>query len=154
MTTYARGTSVSTTASRVEIERTLKRFGVSDILCLEWRGKAAVVFEFQGKRIRLTADLPTEVRTPKGRRPLHPEKALEQETRERWRALLVSIKGSMSAVEAGIKSFEQAFIGDILLPDGKTVSEWALPQVERAYESGRMPPLLFLPGMTQKIIEE
>jgi hypothetical protein len=146
MTTYAHGTLVSTVASRSEIERTLKRFGASDVLCLEWRGKAAVVFEYRGMRVRLSANLPTEVLTPKGRRPLHPEKALEQETRERWRALLVSVKGRMSSIEAGIETFEVAFMSHILLPNGQTVSEWALPQVEKAYQSGEMPPLSLAGG--------
>jgi hypothetical protein len=127
MTTYAHGTLVSTVASRAEIERTLKRFGAEDVLCLEWHGKA-------------------EVFTPKGRKPRHPERALEQETRERWRALLVSVKGRMSSIEAGIETFEVAFMSHILLPNGQTVSEWALPQVEMAYQSGEMPPMLFLPG--------
>jgi hypothetical protein len=69
MITYARDTLVSTTRSKEEIERTLKRFGASEVICIEWRGKAAVLFEFNGKRVRITADLPTEIKTPKGRRP-------------------------------------------------------------------------------------
>jgi len=142
---YARGTNVSVANSRHEIERTLRRFGADEVVCLEWHGKAAVLFEFNRKRIRITADLPDEVLTPKGRKPRHPEQALDQATRQIWRALLVTIKGQMTAVEAGIKTFEAAFLGDILLPNGKTVAEFALPQIERAYISGEMPPLLSLP---------
>ncbi len=146
MITYARDTLVSTTRSKEEIERTLKRFGANDVLCVEWRGKAAVLFEFNGKRVRIDTVLPTEVKTPKGRRPRRYDQALEQAGRQIWRALLVTIKGQMTAVEAGIKSFEAAFIGDILLPDGKTVAEWAVPQLEQTYASAEMPPMLFLPG--------
>jgi hypothetical protein len=62
-----------------------------------------------------------------------------------WRALLVTIKGQMTSIEAGIKTFEAAFIGDILLSNGQTVAEWALPQVEQVYLTGDMPPMLFLP---------
>lgn len=145
MIKYASNTLVSTTRSKEEIERTLKRFGATDVLCVEWRGKGAVLFEFNGKRVRITADLPTEARTPKGCRPRHPELALETAGRQIWRALLVTIKGQMTAIEAGIKTFEAAFIGDILLSNGQTVAEWALPQVEQVYLTGDMPSMLFLP---------
>lgn len=146
MITYARDTLVSTTRSKEEIERTLKRFGAMDVVCIEWRGKAAVLFEFNGKRVRIDAVLPTEVTTPKGRRPRRYNEALERAGRQIWRALLVTIKGQMTAVEAGIKTFEAAFMGDILLPNGQTVSEWAIPQIERTYALGEMPPMLLLPG--------
>jgi len=144
MIKYATGTLVSPARSKDEIERTLKRFGASDVMCVTWRGKAAVMFDYNGKRVRITADLPTEVKTPKGRNPRHPDKAFDQADRQIWRALLVTIKGQMTAVEAGIKTFEAAFMGDILLPNGKTVAEWAVPQIESAYSSGEMPPMLFL----------
>src|SRR5512139_3897872 len=111
MIKYAASTLVSPARSKDEIERTLKRFGASDVLCVTWRGKAAVMFECQGKRVRITADLPTEVKTPKGRNPCHPENALDQANRQIWRALLVTIKGQMTAIEAGIKTFEAAFMG-------------------------------------------
>jgi len=149
MITYARGTLVSPARSREEIERTLARFGARDPLCITWKGKAAVIFEFNGKRVRIDADLPTEVRTPKGRKPLHPEQALDEAQRQIWRAILVSVKGRLTEVEAGIKTFEEAFIGDILLPNGQTVGEFVIPKIEQAYLTGDMPPLLLLPGAGQ-----
>ena len=146
MITYARGTVVSPARSREEIERTLARFGARDPLCIPWRGKAAVLFEFDGKRVRIDAALPTEVHTPKGRRPRHPEQALEEAQRQIWRALLVSVKGRLTEIEAGIKTFEEAFLGDILLPSGQTVGEFIIPKIEQAYLTGAMPPVLMLPG--------
>lgn len=146
MITYASGTLVSMSRSREEIERTLTRFGAHDPLCITWKGKAAVIFEFNGKRVRIDADMPTEVHTPKGRQPRYPEKAIEQAQRQVWRALLISVKGRLTEIEAGIKSFEEAFIGDILLPSGQTVGEFIIPQIEQVYLTNEMPPMLLLPG--------
>jgi hypothetical protein len=33
-------------------------------------------------------------------------------------------------------------MANIVLPDGKTVGEFMRPQIESAYRSGQMPPLL------------
>ena len=52
------------------------------------------------------------------------------------------VKAKLEAVEAGISIFEREFFSDIVLPDGRTVGEYVLPQVEESYRSGLMPPLL------------
>jgi len=49
------------------------------------------------------------------------------------------------AAEAGITTLEIALQPYILLPNGRTAGEWLAPQIEAAYQSGRMPALL-LPG--------
>ncbi len=53
--------------------------------------------------------------------------------------------------EAGITSFEEEFLAHIMLPDGTTVGEHTLPQVERAYLCGKMPTLL--PGLAESVVE-
>jgi hypothetical protein len=65
--------------------------------------------------------------------------------RQRWRALALAIKAKLEAVESGIATFEEEFMAYIVLPDGQTVGEFLSPQIEAAYSSGRMPPLL--PGI-------
>ena len=70
------------------------------------------------------------------------QQAYEQEIRRRWRALALSIKGKLEAVETGIMSFEEEFMANIVLPNDKTVAEFMLPQIEEAYSSGRMPKLI------------
>ncbi len=47
----------------------------------------------------------------------------------------------MVSVDAGIETLEQAFMAHLLLPNGKTMSEWADDQMEQLY-AGKMPPLL------------
>jgi hypothetical protein len=36
--------------------------------------------------------------------------------------------------------FEEEFLACIVLPNGKgTVGDWLMPQIDKAYESGKMP---------------
>jgi len=52
------------------------------------------------------------------------------------------IKAKLEAVESGISVFEDEFMANIVMPDGRTVSEHVRPRIATAYESGEMPPLL------------
>lgn len=50
-------------------------------------------------------------------------------------------------MESQISEFEDEFLAHIVLPDGKTASEWLRPQLALAYERGVMPDnLLALPA--------
>ena len=66
----------------------------------------------------------------------------EQLERSMWRQLYIIIKAKLVAVEAGIRTIEQEFREDMLLPNGQTVGEYIGPQIEQAYLTGNMPPLL------------
>ena len=66
----------------------------------------------------------------------------EQACRQRWRALLLIIRAKLEAVESGITTLESEFLANILLPDGGTIGEWLALQVDEAYATGRMPPML------------
>ena len=69
-------------------------------------------------------------------------KAYEQAVRQKWRALALVIKAKLEAVESGISVFEQEFLANIILSDGRTVSQHVLPRIAEDYESGNLPPLL------------
>ena len=45
------------------------------------------------------------------------------------------------------KPFEYEFMANIVMPDGRSVSEHVRPRITSAYETGDMPPLL--PDYTQ-----
>ena len=150
MSTYAMRTSVSTEASRNEIERTLKRYGAS-AFAYGWNGSDAMVqFEAHDRRIRFVLHLPDrgadEFRlTPaRGTRrsSAAADAAWEQACRQRWRALALCIKAKLAAVETGISTFEEEFLAHLVLPNGSTVGEWVGPQIASAYTSGQMPALL------------
>ena len=153
MAKYAEDTTVTADRSRAEIERVLLRYG-ADGFMYGWEGDRAVVaFRAHGKMLRFILPLPDRAaaefaRTATGRRRTgnSSQEAYEQAVRQRWRALALVIKAKLEAVESGIESFEQAFLANILLPDGQTVGQWMVPQVEQAYLTGKMPGLLPMLG--------
>jgi hypothetical protein len=147
MRTYAKDTTVGVTASRIEIEATLKGWGAEDAIAAPFRGKAAVIFTYGNKRIRFTADIPTEVLTPTGRRARHMNKAVEQAEKEVWRLLLLKIKGKIASVGHNVNEFETEFMPYMVTPNGQTIAELIHPQIEQMYRNGIMPSgLLMLEG--------
>jgi hypothetical protein len=150
MPKYAEHTQVSSAQSRAEIEHTLSRYGATGFMYGWQADKALVGFQMRGKQIKFVLHLPDKndrefTHTPsRGQRrsPEQQEAAYEQAVRQRWRALALVIKAKLEAVEAGITVFEDEFLAHIVLPDGRTVGEYMLPQIEESYSSGRMPALL------------
>ena len=126
MTRYAARTKVPVAQSRTEIERTLKRYEADGFMYGEAGGQAMVAFQMRGRHIKFTIDVPDN----------------PQEERQRWRALLLAIKSKLESVESGIEIFEDAFMAQIVLPNGQTVGAFMRPQIVDAYEQGDMPKLL------------
>lgn len=147
---YAENTSVSSDKSRAEIERTLSRYGATSFMYGSTPTQAMVAFEMNDRRIKFNLPLPDRrsrefTHTPtRGtvRSHTQAEAAYEQGIKQRWRALALAIKAKLEAVEAGITTFEEEFLAHIVLPGGGTVGQFMLPQVERSYQTGEMPPLL------------
>lgn len=145
---YAKGTDVSVSKSKAEIESTLHRYGASAIGSFVSTDRATIMFEAKDRRLRFDLPLPSK----RDRRITHHsrgprdqagvEAAWEQACRQRWRALLLCIKAKLESVESGIETFEEAFLAHIVLPDGKTVAEHAAPRIAQAYAGGEVPALL------------
>lgn len=55
---------------------------------------------------------------------------------------MLVIKARLEAVDIGITTLDEAFLAETVLPDRSTVAEVMLPQIESAYSTGKMPPLL------------
>ena len=148
---YANRTSVSVARSRGEIESLLVRFGCDRFTYTTGHEDAAVAFEYGGRMIRFDVRFePKENfrRTPGGRRTRSDEdtaKAWEQAQREKWRALALTIKAVLVAVETEIWTFEQAFHPWTVMPDGKTLFEHCEPKVAKMVTTGRMPTLALGP---------
>lgn len=147
---YAAETKVDAGRSRAEIERTLQRYGATGFM-YGWQGRRAMIgFEMDGKRIQFELEMPDPdgrefTHTPgRGQRRSMAQQASEYEkaTRQRWRALALVIKAKLEAIESGIATFEQEFLAYIALPNGQTVGQFMLPQIQRAYKDGQMPALL------------
>ena len=52
------------------------------------------------------------------------------------------IKAKLEAVESGIVTFEQEFLAHLVLPDGATVGDRVLPELENTLNGAEMPKLL------------
>jgi hypothetical protein len=107
------------------------------------------MFKMMDRYIRFVLPLPTVgefTKTATGRRRRAGTGAVatawEQACRQRWRALSLCIKAKLESVESGIEEFETAFMGQVVMPDGKTIEEAVRPMITRAYETGKMPELL------------
>lgn len=143
--TYAKGTTVPANRSRDEIERTLTRFGARSFAYATEGRRAMIGFKRDDRLVRMVLDLPDPydrefTHTPTGQRRSvkTTETAYDQAVRERWRALALVVKAMLTAVDAGILTFEDAFLSYFVLPGGKTVGEHMAPAIEQAYETGEV----------------
>ena len=124
------------------------RYGATEFLYgtkPEW---AVIAFKMLDRQIRFMLPLPKRddkefTKHSRGRRTANAAANLyEQAIRQKWRALALVIKAKLEACESGIAEFEDEFLAYVVLPNGKTMGEFARPQIAHAYETGSMPPLL------------
>lgn len=148
---FAEGTSVPIEKSRTEIESLLRKYGAEQFVS-GWSDKdAKIQFRASGRYIRFTLNMPS----PDEKRFTHQSQyewrkrsdqsaraMYEQEVRRLWRALLLVIKAKLESVDSKIATFENEFMANIIMPDGKTVAEHAGPMIEAAYQSGKVQALL------------
>jgi hypothetical protein len=131
MARFAAATRVGVDQTRVEIERTLSRYGASAFAYMSQQGRAIIAFEAGDRHIKITVPLPTG----------DSEKE-KQECRQRWRALLLVIKAKLESVGSGIETLEQAFYANIVMPGGQTIYEATKEGVAVAYRGGKVQALL------------
>lgn len=125
MAEYARRTKVPAERTRLEIEGLMKKRGADQFFTGDDQSRAVLAFRLQGRLLRFQLPLGAKL-TP-------------QQVRSRWRQLLLVIKAKLEAIDIGILSLEEAFLGETVLPDRQTVAEYMAPQLENAYRSGKMP---------------
>jgi len=151
MAKYAATTAVSPEQRRGEIERTLARYGATAFGYATTAEQAQVAFEMNGRQMRLDVTLPDRQdkkfthleSSPWMRRSeLEADKRYQQAVRQRWAALALWIKAQCEAIESGVVTAEQAFLGWVVLPDGLTLGEKLHPQLDAVYGSGEVPALL------------
>jgi hypothetical protein len=148
---YAERTTVTVEKSKVEIERTLTRYGASKFF-YGYDGDFSVVgFYMRDRYVQFRLPSPVEtdyVFAPGHRRRTRKQldEALDQARRSGWRSLLLCIKAKLESVESGIETFEEAFLAHIMVTDGKggsvRIGDEMIPQIEAAYERGT--PMLAL----------
>lgn len=146
---YATKTKVSVERSETELRKLLRKAGATAIVSAsdENRGRHVVVFELDGRRIRLEVFEPDRsafIYTETGRvRPeAYVDSQIEQERRRLWRVLVLVTKAKLELIASGDSWVEREFLADILLPNGKTVYNDVADKIETAYLTGKMPKLL------------
>lgn len=120
-----------------EIQKLLRGFGCSKFGSMvdDAEGSILVQFEYRGRPVSVKASFngyanawlkehPYGPRV-KATKIQHERKALDIASVAVYSILRDWIKGQITAIETGILSFEAAFLGQILLPSGKTVMEHA-----------------------------
>mgnify|MGYP007007270690 FL=1 len=130
-----------------QIRQTLQAFGCTKYAPMEdfAGGQVTIQFEYRGRMVQVTASAtgwaqmwlkanPHNYRHKISERE-HEAKALQQGTVAVWSMLRDWIKGQITAIECGVLKFDSAFLGQILLPDGRTVHQHVeakgiLPQIE------------------------
>jgi hypothetical protein len=150
MRQFASGTEVSVERTKGEIEGLLSKAGCEEFATGARPTQAMIQFKLQGRVIRFLLPLPDRADDKfhkcgrylnQRRTPELAYKAWEQACREKWRALFLSIKAKLYSIETGIEQFDSAFMAQIVMPNGKTMEELAVPMIEMAYERGNMPDM-------------
>lgn len=147
---YAGKTTVSVAKTKAEIEELIAKAGANQFVSGYSQNIALIGFTLDRRQIRFALPLPDKMETrfwytPERKNKRSKEQAIsawEQECRSKWRALFLIIKAKLEAVESGISTVEREFFYDIVLPSGVTVGQYMAPQIQNAYESGTMPPML------------
>lgn len=131
---YALETSVAPEKSQREIHQLLEKYKVVDFELLIGKQRIGVAFQMQHRAIRFVMPMPRPGELT--------EQKHEQQIRSAWRALRLVIQGKLESVDRGVESFDEAFMGQIVMPGNETVAEWLTPQLDTIYKSGKLPPLL------------
>lgn len=127
---YAETTTVLVTKSKADIERMVKeKYGAVAFGIMEQNGVVSIAFHLNERSILLRMPIPD---TPQAERSI-------------WRAMLLTIKGKLESADRGIETLEEAFLANIVMPNGQTVAEHTIPRIKDHYTNGGNIPLLPAP---------
>lgn len=137
-------TPVAADKSKAEIRTLLLKYGVEQYGIMEDAHQAVIGFSRKGRTIRIEVPIPPQPllrdhwsTAEKGR----VRRAWQQEEQRIWRVVFHWIKNQLEAVESGFRTFEQAFLPETVLTDGRTLGEWAEPQIDEMLRTGKLPRL-------------
>lgn len=136
---YAKNTTVSEHKTLAQIQKMLVLFGVDEFGHVSRQHEAIISCTYKGIRIEMSISLParddkqfTETPTGQPRCESAALKEWEKEVRRKWRALYLVIKGLLVGIADGVLDFNEAFLSWIVLVNGVTVYQKALPYIEEA----------------------
>lgn len=155
MTTYAEGTTVSESKSKIELDEMLRKWKCSNVAVGGSDHEAIAYFALNGWHVKFRMPMPTDAEAKKHAKrrgsywdPTQAQKDawIEQERRRRWRALVLTIKAKLVSVENAVESFESAFLAHLVLAGGATVADQVLPALEASKKESNGGPV-FLRGL-------
>lgn len=121
---FAEDTSVPVSRTQDEIKARLRAAGADQIAVFESDDRSAVAFRIGAAMYRIT--VPTDAKA----------KNVQQDARRAWRLLGLLMKSKLEAVREGATTVEREFLSDMLMADGRTVSEVIGPQMLEHYRGG------------------
>jgi len=154
---FAEGTSVSVDASVQELKKMLEKYGIEEYLTHQKKNQTIVAFKLHGRGFRFTVPMPDpEAKrfvyvpgsTYRKRTAAQQEEAYKKEVARRWRVLVMEIKARLVAIDEGWAAFEEQFLDETLLPDGRTVKEWVNSEFTQVQLEGKLPNVPLLPPGT------
>lgn len=135
---YAAKTEVSEVRSQQELTQLLVKYGASDYgLIQSSSGQVLIEAIVKNRRIRFVLPPPSAEAT-QGLWGRKAELAREQWGRQRWRVLILVLKAKFEAIETGLTTVEQEFMANLVLPNGQTMSDSVLPQLDSLGPAGPM----------------
>lgn len=145
---FAKGTRVPVSKSKAEVMDLLAKYGAERTAVGEEPGRAVVSFELKGRRVIFSMFLPKaddasfQFAGRRRRTAAEARAAWEQECREGWRTMLLGLKAKFVSIASGLMTFEQEFLFFMATPGGGVLGDHALPALNQAYKTGKLPPLL------------
>jgi hypothetical protein len=123
-----------------DMQKILQKFGCGSFgQMMNWQtGELLIQFEYHGRPVSMKASVngyamawlkehPYNSRT-RGTKVEYEKKAKQVASIAVYSILRDWIKGQVMAIETGVLSFDSAFLGQIMLPSGKTVMEQIVSQ--------------------------
>jgi hypothetical protein len=140
MAEYAKNTKVPVGRSRIEIEKTLKRYGIDNFFFVTSPNGDGIGFNYNGRTIKYGIPLPK-------RDDFKPTQTGVQDykrsMRQRYRVLVIALKAKLEMVDIGLTTFEDEFLAQTCLADGSTVGEFMeIPENIARLEKAKIPKLL------------
>jgi hypothetical protein len=124
---YADTTKVSVEQSIADIRAVVARYDGAQFAYMLGEDEGLIAFTKEGRQVRFYIGLKDRD---------------AQSRRVAMRALLLVIKAKLEAVASGIVLFEDEFLANVVLPDGRLVGQEVRERIATAYETGEMPRLL------------
>lgn len=123
---FAERTTVPLTQTVDEIKKTIIRYGGEQFVYGIADERILVGFSKEARQVRFQVSQGDD----------------DQDNRRLARALLLVLKAKLEAVASGVSMFEDEFLANIVMPDGRLLAHHIRTQIATAYETGETPPLL------------